>query len=413
MTLPPIAEQVKQDGYITIAGTLYHCNGYTGNAPYLYLRYDSVSKQVVLQTGWSNDRNTVLVLEQTDIPIWKQNSWSPDCRYISAALGDKHHTDTVVWDVVMRRRVAVFPDAHEIPHPFVWSPYSGLALIQTRSGGYLWNVATDTKMLLHDGVITRSGYSPQVTNFYEFKWDEKRGQLLAVGVNTRDRVTAYDAHMGQQIAFYSVPQPTGIVSFYLSPDGSKINVYSGRYYYDYSLSIFSKQESNQVIWDRDRGTPLLHFKPPHPYIQFSPDGHYLAEKTKGGLLVWDLTHPNGDSSPSYRLTLSNDGTYNAYFFSFVDNTTFEVTVDPTADNPHKLVTRWDIVSGAFLGKVIPAAPASNWSAPQSTSPGVSGIAGQLGDGIPFNCQSGDERSNLLLRYETVVCCLSIGQAGSC
>src|SRR5262249_2238045 len=160
-----------------------------------------------------------------------------------------------------------------------------------------------------------------VSNFYELSWDEKRGQLLTVGVDTSDGVTAYDAHTGQQIAFYSVPQPTGIVSYLLSPDSSKIDVYSGHYYYDYSLGISSPQASNEVIWDRDSGTSLLHFQPTRSG-QFSPDGHYLAEQTKDGLLVWDLTHPHADSSPSYThiIPTLNDKVYRWHSFSFVDNT---------------------------------------------------------------------------------------------
>ncbi|MBL8120984.1 MAG: hypothetical protein JNJ78_26005, partial [Anaerolineae bacterium] len=154
--------------------------------------------------------------------------WSPDCRYLTAALGD---SDTAVWDVTTSQRVGSFPGAG-----LRWSPDSQQALLTQKDSLYLWTVGAGDPLRLTE---FRGDY---VMDY----WDTARGELWLMIYSwyySEPGVTVYDRQTGQQIAYYDNPagqsQQTG---FTFSADGSRVIVYTVRARDAHSAGV--------TIWER-------------------------------------------------------------------------------------------------------------------------------------------------------------------
>ena len=194
---------VVEDYYVQIAqnspDTINDCRAYSSNPSHrvgYYVRYEA--NQVRL----FNSGQLVRVLRDNLItPQIMSPSFSEDCRYYAASIARENEDiyDTVIWDVQSGRELT-FADARLIPHQFQFLR-DDYAIIQTRNGGFLWNLSSDERLLLTEGVVVESGWSgTTVNNFYQVEL--VKGQLWTVNVNAPTGVTVYDLNTGNRLAFY-------------------------------------------------------------------------------------------------------------------------------------------------------------------------------------------------------------------
>jgi hypothetical protein len=390
-------------GQITIAGTTYECHS---SAPYRRTGYPTYeydwlllnyrNQEIVLEEEGSapGKLKLIMVLDHSNQPIvgWR-GRWSPDCNYIAASLGTGQHSDTVVWNVLTGKRVGTFPDALALPHPLQWSPTGHRLIIESRKGAYLWNLDTQQQVPLHSGVWTRPGTYPEMGNFieYQVKWDEKRGQILAIGVGSPNGVSAYDWNTGQLVGFYHVGDHAGPVSYFLSDDGEMMLVSTGRYD---EFPQDKDKTAGTAVWNRRTGEGVQLDRTIRWGI-FSTDNHYFIGFLKDGYVVWDLT--THSSAPVAEHALPSHA-----YVDVLDATTIKVSFKA---NHIQHSERWNIMTGESLGELSsPPAPVSIDTSDSPPSEGVTSQWGytyywQKGDGIPENCTVQDERRNLIVRYE--------------
>ena len=159
-----------------------------------------------------------------------------------------------------------------------------------------------------------SGYRG-IRSFYSLGWDNERGQLLAVLIGPGNSVTAFDVRTGQQVGVYTSGSDSVPVSYELSPDNSRIVVFS------------TGDNSVMTIWNRDIGehtqiTPGIELSSYGHRMAISPDNRYLALSTYGQLWVWDLQAPT--DSPTF---VYDDAALNTPIF--LDNMTVTASYNRT------------------------------------------------------------------------------------
>ncbi len=287
--------------------------------PGVFPRYE-LRNQRLLLVSWTTGKVVREVETSLNTSRFIVMGWSPDCRYLTAALGQ---SDTAVWDVVAAQRVGTFPGSG-----LRWSPDSQQAVLSQSDGLYLWTVGAGDPLRLTN---FRGDY---VMDY----WDTARSELWLMVYSTyysSPGVTVYDRQTGQQIAYYDNPAgQSRQIGFTFSTDGSRVIVYT--------IRAQDSRSAGVTIWERGTNN---HIDLPvgseaaaiDSRIALSPDGRYLVIG-RHFLRVWDLT----------ALPDSLDARTPAYFagptavitqVSFVDNAIIE-TLDSSGSRQ-----RWDITTG--------------------------------------------------------------------
>lgn len=221
--IPGITVDMGGKNYLCdVPGRSYYFDGYHDDGHSIFLRYNVEDHSIQIVLDDQDKRDEVLLVLETnvDIPSFTFRGWSANCRYAVASLGvpGKDATDTVVWDVVENKRVGVFSDARKIMHPLHFDPTGDALIVETRNGGYLWYLPTDTRTLLNSKVETALEGTSGIRSFYDIEWDVEKGQLLTVMVGARDVVTVFDGRTGQKLGTRPLNTLPSEVYSYSSPD---------------------------------------------------------------------------------------------------------------------------------------------------------------------------------------------------
>lgn len=150
----------------------------------LFPRYEFQNSRFVL-VDWSTGENVLVLEEGLAADSFWIIGWSPDCRYLTAAVYASR--DYVVWDTVNGGRVGSVPHARAID----WSPDSGFALVQSDAGAYLWNFAANVQTRIttvFDDITNR--------NLSGHRWDMAAGTVTVTLVN--GQIFRFDLTTGQE-----------------------------------------------------------------------------------------------------------------------------------------------------------------------------------------------------------------------
>lgn len=302
---------------IVIGGQSYPCSTYpltyygwsaTIGVPSIELHYDEENQLVSLQLfDISGPDATIETLENgVNASYVLARGWSANCRYLAASLGipGRDASDTVVYDVIAGKRVGVVPDARHIPHPIQWGSNGQTLLVQTRNGGILWDLATNTQTRISSAAQIPVTGTPGVRNFNATAWSGD--QLLAVPVDSPNTVVAYDPQSGagHTVVTFAHPvrdlldAPAGMSVAALQIPGDS---------YDKRIVFFRTDSSLQIALDN-------FYSLDEADITFSPDGQRFAALTNGDIGVWNTA------------TGQQTGVYDAAGldrFQFVDNVTLK------------------------------------------------------------------------------------------
>jgi len=222
----------------------------------------------------------------------------------------------------------VFEDAHLQPHRLYWSRIDeNIAIIETRHGAYLWDVASDTRTLITD--VTNSegqsflpdrNFQFPITYYGPFAWDFERERFYAITVAAPFGVTAFDAHTGRQVAFYG---SGGDIPSSLEFNTDENHLIVSSYAYN------EHREGHLTVWnlDTNQGTEVRILWPTSTLnraeIRLSPDGRFLVilRHTLDGMrniaYVWDLSALPGniqDRLPLYTLEVYKGATMHSGIF---------------------------------------------------------------------------------------------------
>lgn len=197
-------------------------------------------------------RKTLYVLAEHVNPV-ADVAWSPGCRYVIAAFSgtstqasdydnapvDDYGGNIIVfWDVQTGKRLTEFQRiAGGTNVRVMWSPSGERALIRTPEGYFIYEPATNTKVLL-----TYPTNSGAINTWYEAYWDYSRGQLLVTGWNG---VIAFDMRTG--VGRYSFAADPGEKYSSCGYWGCSMTVENNRTLYVHGLSIYEKESQ----WDLD------------------------------------------------------------------------------------------------------------------------------------------------------------------
>jgi WD40 repeat protein len=189
---------------ITLGGKSYTCRRsyygqeYTVGGIETRFDYPSQTLSLVLypyQTG-ARFEAVEMIEDGLNASWYRDRGWSSDCRYVAASLGieGQNASNTVVWDVVKKRRVGMFEDARIIVHPIRWSPINSSLIIETRDGAYLWHLPSNTRTLLTKDVQTSLAGQTSIQTFTKIRWLENR--LYTIEIDEPELVKVYDNQTG-------------------------------------------------------------------------------------------------------------------------------------------------------------------------------------------------------------------------
>jgi hypothetical protein len=330
---------------ITIAGMEYPClNGYgygyrnwysvNGYRPQgVFVRY-SVTDQIVYLALDDIDApdETLLVLDNVQAAWFRPRGWSANCRYVAVALGvpvdpdDPNpidSSDTVIYDIIERRRVGVFPDARLIVHPLHWDDIGESVLIETREGAYLWHLPTDTRTLITPFVQTATEGSRDINSFLHVGWGG--GILLLTPFDAPHEIRAYEGHTGARLFTLTTQSP--VQGFQTSPGGRYVLVS------DHEQGTNNTQGTHLTVWDLHTDTRLsiTNLRSNYRNRFFSPDDHYLVAFTADYVDVWDLSQLSAAPTATYALSQT------FYSTTFIDTVTLQTNEG----------ARFNITTGAY------------------------------------------------------------------
>lgn len=143
----------------------------------VFPRYEPQNGRLVL-VDWTTGAEVRTLVE--NLPATRIQGWSPDCHYLTGAAYHTQNTEntdddtfeTIIWDTTTGATMGTVPDAHIQPHHITWGPEDYL-VVETRSGAFLWNVRTGTRVLL----TSSSDGSGQSFKTGVFDWDFANNQL--------------------------------------------------------------------------------------------------------------------------------------------------------------------------------------------------------------------------------------------
>lgn len=342
---------------IVIGGREYPCRGsfdygYRGwfdgmGVPDVFLHYDVQNGLVGLQL---NDPFGAEAIIQTledgiDASYVVTRGWSPTCRYIAASLGipGQDASDTVIYDVIEGGRVGVVPDARHIPHPLQWGSDGKTLLVQTRHGGILWDLATNTQTDINDAVEVPLAGQSGVRNFSASAWSD--GLLLAAPVDAPNTVVAYDSESGEGRTVATFDHDVKVLLS--GPGGWGIA----------GLEVPGERYEQQAVFFRADGAVQVDLGIASyvstSNIFISPDGRYFVMHIREGLAVWNTA--TGSRTVYQPESFGN--------YRFVDNVTLQSYYGGATFN---------VETGVYM----PATPQ------QIVNPVRAALAGEDGEGHP-------------------------------
>lgn|GEM_PF-5625449 len=278
---------------VVIGGRSYPClgsylygyrNWYSGNGiKDIRLHYDIQNGLISLELNDIYGAESVIQTLEDDVQASYvvNRGWSPTCRYIAASLGipGQDASDTVVYDVIDGRRVGAVPDAHQIPHPIQWGSDGKTLLVQTRNGGILWNLETNTQTILNEEAEVPLVGTSSVRNFSASAWTD--GQLLAAPVDAPNTVIAYDTQSGEGRTIVTFDR--AVKNLMSAPGGWGIA----------GLEIPGEPFEQQAIFFRLDGNLQVDlgnwYSLTSSSLVVSPDGHYFVLHPLEGLAIWNTT----------------------------------------------------------------------------------------------------------------------------
>jgi WD40 repeat protein len=329
-------------------GALYGCHEIEKEHPYseywwnnyFYSRYEPTTVRPVYEYRNRHfvlrDVYTQAIVKTLDTsletPDFIVKGWTSDCRYVVGGYLVGNDYKVFAWDTITGQRVSELEKSFRIGNRTThWSPSGGYVLY----GGSLWHIPSNTKFPLSNTIGLYG------ETFHHVAWDMTRGQVLVVHVDSGYAVTAYDLVTGQQVGFFSVdPQSAAPTNFALSPDGTKVAVFTSE-----KERIYDNRPTGLAVWDRDTLTGIQldaeGFAAGEPsQVAFSPDNRYMVIG-RDEIRVWDFQNLRADGKPNFMYTvpISRIG-----MIRFVDNTTLETDLIRIS----RYLYRWDLMSGEFV-----------------------------------------------------------------
>ena len=273
----------EAENMVTIGGKAYECltyfrsgyrNQYTtsgSHVPYMTMRYRDNLIYMALD-GIFNVNEAVQTFDgDLNLDYFRARGWSGNCHYVAASIStiDEYGRDTVVWDIQTGQRVGIFPDAQIIDHPISWGMDS--MLIESRNGGYLWHLPTNTQTLITEASETAlDGRIRDIENFSVIEWYENTVALVTV--DQPQTIQVYDAATGTKISEYT---------------------------FDFPVDYLRISDTHLAVWhdvfelvDRNTGERVsIADQPLTSNFLISPNGQYLIGFESGLIQIWDLTQP--------------------------------------------------------------------------------------------------------------------------
>lgn len=294
----------------------------------LFPRYEFRNKRLVL-VSWNTGKTVQEVETSLETSQLNVMNWSPDCRYMAAALGDFGSTDTVIWDMTNGQRMGAFANAG-----LRWSPDSQQAIVSNRDGLSLWTVGQEAGIKLSD---FRG-------DDYISRWDADRNEVWLLTTSyyySAPGVTVYNRANGEQVGYYDNPAgQSAQIGFTLSADGSRVIVYTVRLSSTSGagVTIWERGTTNNVQVDANSdGTSYAE------RIALSPDAHYLVI---GGnnLRVWDLQNlPAALNDRDPVIYAASDAKITSV--RFLNGSTVEAVSTEG-------VAQWDVVTGNIITNIV-------------------------------------------------------------
>ncbi len=339
-----------------------------------FARFDAPSQALLLVNA---NGETVTVLDSIDKNVRLIN-WSPDCRYLTGAVGlitdgsqetyewvdNQHvvrwgHKDIVFWDTTTGGRVHTFENnpgryLSSIVQPAViWQPESAYAVVLGGCGiifrecvyerirkDYIWQ--RESNQAYRVGLLPQNQLYPgSRARFNQYYWDMSRGWLWGSGLGG---VSAYDIRSGEEVRVYPTRlQPTGIETrFRFSPDESLVIVYSVSEpgYIEGGITVYDIDTATPTYVNAEGfGAPNIPLADYHP-IALSADNRYLIAGYDA-IRVWDLQNlpeNNEDRLPIYR---HGGPRASIWSITFSDWGVIETTSEEG-------VQHWDLHTGVFI-----------------------------------------------------------------
>jgi hypothetical protein len=310
------------------------------------VRYEVYNRRLVL-LDWVTHKLVHVVEDNLELEGFWFRGWSPNCHYIVASIStDGGSTDTVVWDLATNQRIGVFEQAIGKWHNIRWDPTGDFMLVETRDGGYLWYLPTNTRYLL-TGATDGNGHS-----FHRAVWDTIRGQVLTVNVDNDTAVHAYDIWSGDEAGYYHTKNRAAVVDFALSNDGDKLIIFTPekQRIHDGRLNAFA-------IWDRNTGLGIqLQVSDdlrPRNQVRLSPDNRYVYIAGSSRVDIWDLYILAGSEPyiPSYQLYPVNPSSLTFVEEYVIETTRITATPQQQARRQYtKTHFHYDIRTGELLSE---------------------------------------------------------------
>ncbi len=357
---------------------------YTNGAyyqPNLFPRFEISSKSLVLVDMTTGE--TVRVLDTLTERNIRLINWSPDCHYLSGAVGEIRASfadedyvswnvrDIVFWDAVNGERIHSFINPgktlFEYQSPAIWSPDNQHALVlggcpsifitcaqERERYDFLWTATSNTSVrpgILPPGTIRWFHNERDIeyaygrsASFNQYYWDLTRGWLWG---SAPGGVVIYNINDGSEVAFFSnchsrycfrLPDSR----FVFSPDGKQVAVYgiaqpdtiSGE------LTVYDiATKTGMAVNVENFSAPYIPFADYHP-VALSPDNRYLVVGYDA-LRVWDLQ--NLPEKVEARLPIYRHGGPKARIWSvrFAAPEVIETTSEEGTQ-------RWDLHTGGYI-----------------------------------------------------------------
>lgn len=296
----------------------------------MFPRYETPTGQLVLV---NQQQETVRVIESLTEDVRIIN-WSPDCRYLTGAVGEIRYLaysrsfpyvqwgrkDIAIWDAVDGGRVQTIADnvgeflSSSVQPAVIWHPASTHAVIlggcprvhftcefERLRNDVIWNRGSNAYYPVGSpDEARRSWYGREnIASFNQVMWDSARNWLWSGG---KGGVSVLEMDTGALVHYFPVRfADSNIVNswrgyhiegrFRLSPDGTRVIVYS--YNHEYpdgagSISVYTIDTSEAVVVNAEGyAAPIIAITDAHP-VALSPDNRYLIAGYHA-VRVWDLT----------------------------------------------------------------------------------------------------------------------------